>query len=107
MNQTSGQIDLQEIEKLIQKSGRGFAAWYVGAAADAQKRLFDDHQVNKANGQWIYRTLGTSAKVRRIQQALFKAGCKGGPSGDEAPDKKDVYAYMITATTVQEQTKPR
>jgi hypothetical protein len=72
--------------------------WYVGIAADARERLFDDHSVDERNGIWIYQQADSSNVAREVESAYHDAGCKGGPGGgDKFTDK--VYAYVITSTT--------
>ncbi len=70
---------------------------YVGITNDAERRLFDEHNVDK-NGIWIY-CHGDSAKVARdAEQYFLDQGCQGGPGGGD-DDSTIVYCYKITSTT--------
>jgi len=91
---------LQEIKSHIQKRGRGYTAWYAGVASDARSRLFTDHRVDETHGEWIFRTLNSDAEARIVEEALLSLGCKGASGGGDASSNK-VYAYLITATTVE------
>jgi len=58
--------------------------WYVGVAADPQKRLFNDHAVNKQLDPWIFDTCSSSWEAREIEQYFIGQGSKGGPGGGDA-----------------------
>jgi hypothetical protein len=91
---------LNEIKAHIDERGGDYRNWYAGIAADAQHRLFNDHNVDKANGQWIYRNAGSNTAARQAEDALHRLGCKGGPGGGDG-DTRFVYAYRITPTTIE------
>jgi hypothetical protein len=88
---------VNEIHAHIQKCGGQASEWYVGIA-DSVDRLFIDHNVSRASGQWIFRTAATSAIAREVERAFHNAGYKGGPGGGDY-DTKIVYAYRITSAT--------
>jgi hypothetical protein len=91
---------ITEIDAHMKASGLPNNRWNVGITSDVENRLFGDHRVHKQNDCWIYRTALTSAQARAIEAAYHKAGCKGsGGGGNETA--KIVYAYAITATTVE------
>ena len=74
--------------------------WYAGIAAKPRERLFNDHKVDEQTRDWIYRTADTNAAARSAEDALHKAGFKGGPGGGDSATTA-VYAYKITRTTVE------
>jgi len=74
--------------------------WYVGIATDAQQRLFDDHNVSKDEGKWIYRKATSEQEARDTEKYLLdNYDFKGGTGGGDKPVY--VYAYKITANTAE------
>ena len=96
----SKQQIFSEINAHMKNSGVGLSGWYVGIAADARARLFDDHKVNEKGGTWIYREAENHTIAREIESAYHDAGCKGGPGGGDS-STRTVYAYVITSYTVE------
>lgn len=74
--------------------------WYVGISSDPKRRLFEDHNVDKQRGKWIWRKADSNAIARSAERYLLQMGCEGGTGGG---DKKSlyVYAYKITQSTVE------
>jgi hypothetical protein len=91
---------MQEMKAHIEKQGGLYSSWYVGIAANAEKRLFEDHKVSKENGWWIHREALNTEDARAVEQYFFALGCKGGPGGGDS-STKFAYAYLITASTVE------
>ncbi len=90
---------INEIYTHISKSGH-YSDWYIGIAKDPQTRLFNDHNVSKDNGWWIYRQTSNSSIAREIESFFLAKGCKGGDGGgDYSTDC--VYAYKISHLTKQ------
>ena len=74
------------------------SSWYVGIAANARKRLFDEHNVREEKGKWIYKTADNSQEARDAESTLLDYGFDGGPGGgDESTNQ--VYAYLKTQST--------
>jgi hypothetical protein len=78
--------------------GTAYKDCYVGIASDAESRLFEDHNVSKENGRWIYSTASSNSVAREIEQHFLDAGMDGGPGGGSATSKM-VYAYKKTSYT--------
>jgi len=89
---------ISEIDAHINKRGGGYSGWYCGVAADPKQRLFNDHNVDKDKGAWIYRDATTDTAARSIEDYFLKKGCKGGDGGGDHKSKY-VYAYKITSST--------
>jgi len=80
-----------EIKAHIQSRGGGYSDWYVGIATDPQSRLFDDHNVDKENGRWVYRECENSRVAREIEEYFVDTlGTDGGGGGDSST--RHVYA---------------
>lgn len=91
---------IADIDAHIRKNGGVYSAWYCGIASSPRDRLFNDHQVTEKGGAWIYRHLGTDTEARRVEDHFLRKGCKGGCGGGDRGTRY-VYAYKITATTVE------
>lgn len=88
-----------EIKAHIDSRGGPHSSWYVGIATDPRDRLFSQHGVDEKNGNWVYRTLSTSAEAREIEDYFVNTlGTDGGPGGGDH-DTKSVYAYRKTSGT--------
>lgn len=98
MAQLSAKI-IKEIDEYIQKEGSPYGRWYVGIASDPQNRLFQDHNVSKENGWWIYQKASSDTDARAIEKFfLEQKGTQGGPGGGDS-STCFVYAYRITDHT--------
>ncbi|RMH13053.1 MAG: hypothetical protein D6701_12720 [Gemmatimonadetes bacterium] len=84
----------------IDQHGGDYRNWYAGITADPRRRLFNEHNVDEKNGQWIFRDAGSNAAARQAEDALHALGCKGGPGGGDGATRF-VYAYRITPTTIE------
>lgn len=90
-----------EIKNFIIKntSGSNYNSWYVGIANDPVRRLFEDHNVNKEVGPWIYRKCYNDTSAREVEQALISnLKTQGGPGGGD-DSTVFVYAYEIKSYT--------
>jgi hypothetical protein len=96
---------IADIDAYMTSHGLPASRWYVGITADIDKRLFGDHNVlrNGPNGPraiWIWREALTHLGARTVETAYHDVGCAGGPGGGDR-NSVFVYAYAITATTVE------
>ena len=89
---------IQAIADYVQKHGGSYGQWYCGIAADARKRLFNDHNVDEARDAWIYDTCASSDEARAVEDHFVAKGMRGGPGGGDSATKA-VYAYKITNST--------
>ena len=89
---------INDIANYVRNWGGNYSQWYCGIAADLADRLFKAHNVDKANGAWIYRPCGSSDEARATEDYFFGLGMKGGPGGGDYATKS-VYAYKITSST--------
>ena len=87
-------------DHLVKRKVSHYSDCYVGITNDAERRLFDEHNVDRKKGIWIYRK-GNSDKIARdVEQHFLAKGCKGGSGGGDK-DSEFVYCYKITSTTVE------
>ena len=78
--------------------GQAYENCYVGITADAESRLFGDHNVSKEEGFWIYRTASSHSVARDVERYFLDAGMDGGGGGG-SDDSRIVYAYKKTPYT--------
>ena len=83
----------------ITKCGGLVSEWYAGIATSPEDRLFSDHNVDKANGQWAYEKATNEEEARSAEKMLLFAGCDGGDGGGITPTY--VYVYRKTGSTRQ------
>lgn len=89
----------QEIKDHIKSRGGAHSDWYVGIAADAPQRLFNDHNVDKKNGCWIFRECESSSSAREVEEYFLNTlGTDGGTGGGDQ-STRFVYAYKKTSYT--------
>jgi hypothetical protein len=88
----------REMEDHVRSRGGAYSSWYVGVATDPEQRLFNDHNVSRENGYWIYRWCANSSDARGIEDYFIRKGMQGGPGGGDK-DTSAVYAYKITIST--------
>lgn len=74
--------------------------WYVGIAANARTRLFNDHRVVENGGRWIYEEANSSDVARDAESRLHDLGYSGD-SGGGSDNTVFVYAYLKTSDTVE------
>ena len=88
-----------DVRQYVANNGNDPSVWYAGVAEDAEDRLFQDHNVTKEGGAWIYRIAVSRDVADRIEKYLTDTlKMKGGPGGGSEKSVY-VYAYKITATT--------
>ena len=89
---------IEDIQSYITERGGDIEKWYVGIAADPEKRLFDNHSVDENKDKWIYCTASSSKVAREVEEHFLDKGADGGPGGG-GKDTKSVYAYRISSRT--------
>lgn len=85
------------IKDYIDKIGGLYRTWYVGITNDPQRRLFDEHGVDREKW-WVYATATSNAVARRVESYFINLGTGGAPGGGEE-DARVVYAYKKTSST--------
>ena len=87
------------IEEINTYIGGRYSSYYVGITDDPERRLFVEHNVPQ-NGDWVYKQSDSDESARAVENHFLDLGCQGGPRGG-SDDSTYVYAYKITADTVQ------
>jgi hypothetical protein len=86
-----------QIGSYIAQKGGAYRTWYVGITNEPDRRLFDEHGVDKS-GAWVHGSATSNTVARRVEQHFIKLGCDGAPGGGDVKSK-GVYAYKKTAST--------
>jgi hypothetical protein len=85
--------------KFIHDFGGTYYQWYIGIASDPEKRLFNDHMVDRKNDTWKYENAGSEKNARTIEKYLMdKFGAQGDAGGGDS-NTTYVYVYRISDTT--------
>jgi len=87
----------KEMKEYIDKDRGAYRTWYVGITSHPERRLFDEHGVEK-KAWWIYRWAYSVDAARRVEEYFIKLGCDGAPGGGDK-DSRAVYAYKKTKNT--------
>ncbi len=89
---------VMELLEFIHAEGGHPCMWYVGVTDDAQRRLFDEHQVHLQNDAWIYRTASSEMEAQRVEEYFQGHGLDGG-KGSRRTSSHMVYAYRKSIST--------
>jgi hypothetical protein len=90
---------IADINEHLSKSGKQYYSdFYVGITNDVERRLFNEHNVNKETMWWIYRTANSKMVAQEIEQFYIEKGMQGHLGGG-ADDSCIVYCYAVGATT--------
>lgn len=94
----SSEIIVMDILEFVQMEGGHPRMWCVGVTDDAQRSLFDEHQVHYQNDAWIYRTASSEMEAQRVEDYFLEHGMDGGKGGRH-PGSLMVYAYRKSIST--------
>ncbi len=98
MRKTAKEI-IADIEGHLAKSDKqDYSDFYVGITNDIERRLFTQHNVEKSNSWWIYRTATNKTTAQRVEEYFLDKGMKGYTGGG-TDDSIFVYCYEITCST--------
>lgn len=99
----SGKI-ISDFDSHIKKSGcKYYREMYIGVTTDAQKRLFDYHQVDKDKDWWVYSKADDENTAKDVENRFLKLGMRGGfdVNRNSSGATYFVYCYKITPKTVE------
>ncbi len=91
----SSEVIVMELLEFIQLEGGHPRTWYVGVTDDAQRRLFDEHQVHYQNDAWMYRTASSETEAGRVEEYFQEYGLDGGKRGRHPGSIVYVYRKSI------------
>jgi hypothetical protein len=89
---------IQNIEERVNRWG-GYRACYVGITKDVERRLFQEHGVDREDPSDYFATdAGTFFNARAIEDYFVNQGCSGARGGGDV-DTTIIYAYRKTTST--------
>jgi len=98
MNVTSELDARMEIRAFIDRARAAYSEWYVGVAAEPDRRL-ERHGLQESDWYIVRRLAGADA-ARRVAEALLKLECDGSSTETPGEDEEEpsgeptsVYAY--------------
>lgn len=86
-------------EHLTKSAKQNYSDFYVGITNDVERRLFQEHNVNKATMWWIYRVATSKEVAEQVEKYYLGKGMQGDTGGG-TEDSKIVYCYEIALSTV-------
>ncbi len=97
MTKSKEQI-IDSIDAFIEIRDGDYEEWYIGITDNPDRRLFDEHKVDKKCKNHFYRETSSNDIARYIEQYFLALGCNGGAGGGEK-DSVWVYGYIMTSRT--------
>ena len=68
MRKTAKEIIADVEEHLTKSNKRYYSDFYVGITNDIERRLFTEHNVDKKNNWWIYRTATNKTVAQSVEE---------------------------------------
>lgn len=75
-----------------------YSDWYVGITNDIDRRLFDEHKVDKKLDRWIYSPAESKDVAQEVEEFFLDKGMDGATGGGNA-DTIHVYAFKKNSHT--------
>ncbi len=94
----SSELIVSEILEFIQAEGGPPSMWYIGVTDDAQRTLFNEHDIHCQNDAWIYRTAQSAIEAQRVEEYFLEYGLDGRKTGKQS-GSLIVYAYRKSINT--------
>ena len=92
---------ISAINAHLKSSGKNYySSFYVGITNDINRRLFQEHNVDREKAWWIYCPADSAEIARSVEQHYINLGMRGGVGGGDNTSTY-VYSYIITPTTVE------
>lgn len=83
----------------LQKSGRQYyREFYCGITDNIERRLFEEHNVSRDSGFWIYGPADNIEVAREVERHYLDLGMQGNTGGGNE-DSIWVYCYLIMQST--------
>ena len=93
---------IQQITMYINAHDPTYEHWYIGIAKDPNKRLFQQHSVDKTWGDFLVIETSSDEIAREVESYFTETSpIQGGPRGGNEASKY-VYIYKITLNTKEE-----
>jgi hypothetical protein len=71
-------------------NGGNLNLWWIGITTDAEKRLFDELNVNELNGKWLFGKVEDNQIAKEVKIRFLKKGVK---SIDENSEGNIIFVF--------------
>ena len=75
-----------------------YSKWYVGITKDIDRRLFQEHGVDKDSDRWIWCEANAKADAQTVEEYFLDAGMDGDTGGGN-DDTTYVYVFKKNGHT--------
>ena len=75
-------------------------SYYIGITNDVERRLFEEHNVDKNNNWWLSAPADDKETAQFVEEYFLKRGMQGDTGGG-TDDTVYVYCYEITPYTIE------
>lgn len=97
---SKGEI-INDIDSHLRESTKEYwSDFYIGITNNIERRLFEEHNVNKENDWWIWRKALDKGTAQEVEEYYLAKGMEGNTGGGNK-DTVYVYCYEITENTIQ------
>lgn len=88
------------LDAALSETGKGvYSEFYVGITDDIDRRLFQEHNVDREKNWWSYTTAATKEIAEMVEQYYLDKGMHGDTGGGTR-ESRIVYCYKVTPTTI-------
>jgi hypothetical protein len=98
MRKTAREIIADVESHLARSTKHYYSDFYIGITNDIERRMFGEHNVNRENSWWIYRTAIDKVSAQTVEEYFLDKGMQGDTGGG-TDDTVYVYCYEITNST--------
>ncbi len=98
MRKTAKEIISDFEEHLAKSNKQYYSDFYVGITNDIERRLFTEHNVDKNDSWWIYRTATNKTEAQNVEEYFLSKGMEGDTGGG-TDNSIYVYCYEIASST--------
>ena len=81
---------IKDIKDYVGKEN--YSKWYVGITNDIDRRLFGEHNVDRKQDYWIFRTASSKSVAQEVEEYFLNVGMVGDTGGGN-DDTKIVYVF--------------
>ncbi|MCA9668576.1 MAG: hypothetical protein KC503_23450 [Myxococcales bacterium] len=88
-----------EIYRYLETMGGDATKWFVGVTRDAERQLFEVHNVDRAADRWIWRVSQSAAEAREVERFFVETVGTDGEVDGVTGEGRTVYAFRRSSRT--------
>ncbi len=94
---------IKAIDDYIGKCGcHYYKDLYIGITNEPERRLFEEHRVDKEHDFWLYAQCDSEDVSREVEAHYLDLGMRGGKGGGAGDGSSQyVYCYVVTPNTIE------